>query len=118
VAVTVVLFVVSGLLVGVLVGISWYGARTLPPDARIPLHLGPGGYGSFTSRNTALIVYPVTGAGLFALLAGVSQGVIKPNHGSPGGAVIILPIVLAVVAATQWGAISRARSDTTARSDQ
>ena len=114
----VVSFVVSGLLVGVMIGISWYGARILPADARIPLHYGPGGYGNFASRNTALIVYPLVGAGIFALLAGVSQGVIKPNHGSPGVAVIILPIVLVVIAATQWGAISRARSDTTVRSDQ
>jgi len=118
VAVAAVSFVVSGLLVGVMIGISWYGARTLPPDARLPLHYGPGGYGSFVSRNTGLIVWPVAGAAIFALLVGVSQGVIKPNHGSSGTALIILPIVLLALIAAHWGAISRARSDTTIRSDQ
>ena len=29
---------ISGLFLGVMIGISWYGARTLPADARIPLH--------------------------------------------------------------------------------
>jgi hypothetical protein len=30
--------VVCGLLVGCMIGISLYGARALPADARIPLH--------------------------------------------------------------------------------
>jgi hypothetical protein len=30
-------FVISGLLFGVIIGISWHGARILLPDARIPL---------------------------------------------------------------------------------
>ena len=29
-------FVVGGLLVGVMIGVSLYGSRILPPDARIP----------------------------------------------------------------------------------
>jgi hypothetical protein len=111
-------FVVSGLLVGVMIGISWYGGRILPPDARIPLHYGPGGYGSFTSKKTGLIVWPVAGAVIFALLVGIYAGAIKPNHGSNGTALIILPIVLLALIAAHWGAISRARSDTTVGSDQ
>ena len=111
-------FVVSGLLVGVMIGISFYGTRILPPDARIPLHYGLGGYGNFASRKTGLVVWPAAGAVIFALMVGVSQGVIKPNHGSNATAVIILPIALVVLVAAQWGAISRARRDTTVRSDQ
>lgn len=111
-------FVVSGLLVGVMIGVSWFGARTLPPGARIPLHYGPGGYGSFASRKTGLIVWPGAGVVICALLVGVSEGVVKPNHGSNGTALIILPIVLVGLIAAQWGAISRARRDTTFRSDQ
>jgi uncharacterized membrane protein len=116
--VSAVSFVVSGLLIGVMIGISWYGARTLPADARIPLHYGPGGYGSFASKKTGLVVWPFAGAVIFVLLVGVSESVIKPNHGSNGTALIILPIVLVALIAAQWGAISRARSDTTVRSDQ
>ena len=112
-------FVISGLLVGVMIGISLYGSRILPSDARIPLHLGPGGYGSFTSKTIGLILFPVAGAVIFALLVGIAQHVIKGNHGGSGTtALIILPIALAVIAATQWGAIAVARRNTTVRSGQ
>ena len=112
-------FVVGGLLVGVIIGVSLYGSRILPPDARIPLHLGPGGYGSFASKTIGLIVFPVAGAVIFALLTGIAQHVIKGNHGGSGTTpLIILPVALAVIAATQWGAIAVARRNTTARSGQ
>jgi hypothetical protein len=112
-------FVISGLLVGVMIGISLYGSRILPPDAQIPLHLGPRGYGSFASKTIGLILFPVAGAVIFALLAGISEHVIKGNHGGSGTtALIILPIALAVIAATQWGAIAAARRNTTVRSGQ
>jgi hypothetical protein len=110
-------FLISGLLVGVMIGVSLYGSRILPPDARIPLHLGPGGYGSFVSRTIGLIMFPVAGAVIFALLTGIA--VIKGNHGGSGTTpVIILPIALAIIAATQWGAIAVARRNTTVRSGQ
>jgi hypothetical protein len=112
-------FVISGFLVGAMIGVSLYGSRILPSDARIPLHLGPGGYGSFVSKTTGLIVFPVIGAVIFALLAGIAEHVIKGNHGGSGTtSLIILPIALAVIAATQWGAIAIARRNTTVRSDQ
>jgi hypothetical protein len=112
-------FVISGLLVGVMIGVSLYGSRILPPDARIPLHLGPGGYGSFASKTIGLIMFPVAGAVIFALLAGIAEHVIKGNHGGSGATpLIILPIALVVTAATQWGAIAVARRNTTARSGQ
>ena len=112
-------FVISGLLVGVMIGISLYGSRILPPDARIPLHLGPGGYGSFVSKTTGLIVFPVIGVAILGLLAAVSAHAIKANHGGPGTvSLIILPVVLAVIVFVQWGAISVARRNTTVRSDQ
>ena len=112
-------FVISGLLVGVMIGISLYGSRILPPEARIPLHLGPAGYGSFASKTTGLIVFPVTGVAILALLTAVSAHAIKANHGGAGTVpLIILPIALAVIVAVQWGAIAVARRNTTARSDQ
>ncbi len=36
---------------------------------------------------------------------------IKPNHPGGGASAIITPIALAVVAATQWGAISLAKKN-------
>jgi hypothetical protein len=112
--VTAVSFVISGLLVGAMIGISWYGARTLPPDARIPLHFGIGTYNNFASKTTGLIIWPVGGVVVFALLTAVYEGVIKPNHGGSAKApLIILPVVLAVTVAAQWGAISLARRNAT-----
>jgi hypothetical protein len=112
-------FVISGLLVGVMIGISLYGSRILPPDARVPLHLGPGGYGSFASKNIGLIVFPVAGVVILALLTAVSAHAIKANHGGSGAvSLIILPIALVVIVCVQWGAIAVARRNTTIRSDQ
>ena len=112
-------FVISGLLVGVMIGISLYGSRILPPDARVPLHLGPGGYGSFASKTTGLIVFPVIGVAILALLTAVSGHAVKANHGGSGAVpLIILPIALAAIVCVQWGAISVARRNTTIRSDQ
>ena len=51
-----------------MVGISLYGWRTLPPDARMPLHRGPGGYGNCQPKARALITYPVGGAVVFAIV--------------------------------------------------
>jgi hypothetical protein len=111
--------VISGLLLGAMIGISWYGARTLPADARVPLHLGPGGYGSFAPKTIGLLLFPVAGAVIFALLTGIAEHAIKGNHGGSGTTpLIILPIALAVIAATQWGAIAVARRNTTVRSGQ
>jgi len=111
--------VISGLLLGVMIGISWYGARTLPADARVPLHFGPGGYGSFAPKTMGLIMFPVGGAVIFALLVAVSEHAIKGNHGGSGTVpLIILPIALTVIIVTQWGAIAVAKRNTTARSDQ
>jgi hypothetical protein len=107
--VTVVPLVIGGFLLAVMIGISCYGAVSLPPDARIPLHYGIGSYNNFASKKIGLILWPAAGALLFAVFTAASVHAIKPNH--PGGSApaIIAPIVLAVIAATQWGAISIAR---------
>jgi len=109
--VTVVSLVISGLLLAVIIGISYYGAVTLPPGARVPIHYGLGRYNNFVSKTTGLIVWPALGALSFALLTAVSVHAIKPSHPGPDGKVplIILPLVLLTMAAAQWGAISVAR---------
>jgi hypothetical protein len=57
---------ISGLLVVTMIGISCYGAVTLPPDARIPLHRGFGNYDNFASKTVGLIAWPIAGAVIFA----------------------------------------------------
>jgi hypothetical protein len=60
---------VAGVLVlPAMVGISVYGWRTLPPDARVPLHRGLGGFGNWQPKALALITYPVGGAVVFAIV--------------------------------------------------
>jgi hypothetical protein len=112
--VTVVSFVISGLFLAAMIGISLYGARTLPPDARIPLHYGLGSYNNFASKSAGLVVWPAGGAVLFAILAALAGHAFRPSHphGSGTTPLIILPIALAVVAASQWGAIRLARNNT------
>jgi len=109
--VTIVSIVIGGLLLAVMIGISCYGAVSLPSDARIPLHFGIGSYRNFASKGVGLIIWPAGGALIFALLTAVSVHAIKPNHPGGGAPAIITPIALAVVAATQWGAISLARKN-------
>jgi hypothetical protein len=110
--VTIASFAISGLLFALMIGISWYGAVTLPSDARIPLHYGLGYYNNFAPKTVGLILWPVGAAVVFAVLAAVAEHAIKPNHGKASASLIILPIVLAVLIATQWGAISLARRNT------
>ena len=103
-------FVISGLFLAVMIGDSWYGAVSLPADARIPLHYGLGAWNNFASKSTGLVMWPAGGALIFAILTAVSLGAIKPNHpGSTATPLIIMPIVLAVVAFSQWRAISVAK---------
>jgi hypothetical protein len=116
--VTVVLLVISGLLVGAKIGISCYGAVTPPSDARVPLHYGFGSYNNVASKTVGLIMWPVGGAVIFGLLTAVSVHLIKPNHPGSGAApLIIMPVVLAIAAFSQWGAISLARNNAASPQD-
>jgi hypothetical protein len=110
--------VIGGLLLGVIIGIAAYGWVTLPADARVPVHYGMG-YNNFRSKTVGLIMWPVAGAVIYAIFAGVTAHVIKPNHphGSASAPLIILPIVLAVVCASEAGAISVARRNSAVRSE-
>jgi hypothetical protein len=107
----------GAVLVLVMVGISVYGAVTLPSDARIPIHYGIGRYNNFASKTVGLIMWPVGGAVIYGIFVAVSEHAVKPNHGSRGPGQFILLVVLALVVVFQFGAISLARRGTTARSD-
>lgn len=90
-----------------MIGTSAYGARVLPADARIPLHYGFGGYGSFAPKNVGLILWPAAGAVIYLIFLGLELHAIKPNHPS-GSVTVILPIVMAVLVLAQVGAIRQA----------
>jgi hypothetical protein len=115
--VTTASIVIGALLLLVMVCISVYGAITLPSEARIPLHYGIGSYGNFASKTVGLIMWPVGGAVIYGIFVAVSEHAIKPNHGSAGPAPFIMLVVLLLVAALQYGAISLARGRTTVSSE-
>jgi hypothetical protein len=102
---------VGGLLVVAMIGLSVYGARTLPPGVRIPIHYGLGSFNNFASRTVGLTMWPAAGAVVYGVFAGIQAGAIKPNHGGSGSAAVILPIVLVVMLGAQVGAFRAARSD-------
>jgi hypothetical protein len=100
--------VVAGVVVLLaMVGISAYGWVTLPSDARIPLHRGPGGWGSWQPKAMALITYPVGGAVVFAIAATATSSA-KSGKTASG---IIAPVVILVVAVTQYFAVRAAISN-------
>ena len=88
-----------------MVGISVYGWRTLPPDARVPLHRGPGGYGNWQPKALALITYPVGGAVVFAIAATATMSSVKSGKAAYG---LIGPLVLLVIFFTQYFAVMAA----------
>jgi hypothetical protein len=86
---------------------SVYGAVTLPPDARVPVHWG-GTWGNFRSKRAGLVIWPGAGAGLFVLLTFV--GGLRSHGQSAAGAIrVLLPIVMCVLLVAQAGAIMTAR---------
>lgn len=93
--------VAAGLVTLVMVGISAWGAVTLPPDARVPVHHGLGGYSNWQPKALALITYPVIGL-LVCGIVYVSQSSGKPS------ATIIAPIALVIAACAQYGAVRAA----------
>jgi hypothetical protein len=85
---------------------SVYGAVTLPPGARIPLHWA-GTYDNFRSKRTGLVVWPAVAAGLFVVLVVVGS---LRSHGHPAADAIrfLLPVIMFVLLVAQAGAIRAA----------
>jgi hypothetical protein len=93
----------GGIVLLAMVAMSVWGARTLPPGARVPVHHGIGGYGNWQPKVFALVTYPVAGALVFAIIAGV----VSPGGNSSGktAPAVLAPVVLLVIAASQYGAL-------------
>jgi hypothetical protein len=105
---------ISGVLLAAMIGIAVYGAVTLPADARVPIHFGIGTYNNFASKTVGLIIWAAAGALVFGIFAAISAHAITSNHpGSSSVRLIIMPILLAVLAVAEWGAISVARRNAT-----
>lgn len=102
----VTLIIGSVLLLGI-VGVSVYGARVLPADAQLPLHLGPAGYTNWQSRNVGLLMWPLIAAAVWVIIA-VSGGSQRPGSGHNLPLPIGLTIALGVMLVSHVGAVRAA----------
>ncbi len=102
---SVVTLVIDAVLLLGLVGTSLYGATHLPAGARMPTHLGPGGYGNWQPKAFALVSYPLVGAGIFTYLAVTAK---SHQHSGNTGLPIGLTVALALILFTQIGALRAA----------
>jgi hypothetical protein len=102
---SVLTLIIDAVLVLGIVGTSLYGGTHLPAGARMPTHLGPGGYGNWQPKTFALVTYPLVGTGIFVYLA-----VTAKSHQQSGnaGLPIGLTVALAVILASQIGALRAA----------
>lgn len=98
----------DGTLLAVMIALSWYGAVTLPPAARVPLHWGFG-CGSYRSKRVGLIAWPAAGTVIYLLLGAL--GGPGWSHGNPGtwAPALFMIVVMGALAAFQAGALAAAR---------
>ena len=100
--------VIGGVVLLAMICVSWYGAVTLPSDARVPIHFGVS-YNNFVSKRTGLVMHPAAAAAVYLLSVFASHG--NPAHGAPSRALPhVLPvIIMCTLLAVQVGAIRVAR---------
>ena len=106
-----VALVIGGVILLAMICLSWYGAVTLPSDARVPIHFGVS-YNNFVSKRVGLVMHPAAGAVVFLILAFVSHGNSANGASSKAPPYVFLPIILCVLLAVQAGAIRVARART------
>lgn len=96
--------IIGTVLLLAMIGVSVYGALTLPPDAKLPLHFGVTGYTNWQRKDLALLLWPTLAAAVYVILIVVSDA----HHGTGRGGQlsVILPVILAVMLAGHVGALN------------
>jgi hypothetical protein len=99
--------IIDGVLELAMICVSLYGAVTLPPGARMPLHFGPAGYNQWVPKNIGLVLWPGLG-----LVVSVIITIATRNHQTHGslGPVAGLSIALGVMLIAEIGAVTVART--------
>jgi hypothetical protein len=104
---SVVTLVIDSVLLLGIICVSVYGAAILPAGARVPMHLGPGGYTNWVPRYFGLVTWSVIGAVVFVIVIVQTR-----SHHAAGGhgppAAVILTLALALVLANHVGAVRAA----------
>jgi len=100
--------VIGGVLLLAMIGVSYYGWVTLPAEARVPVHFGPGAYNNFLPKRVGLVVHPAVGLLLYVIILVVRSG--QGTHGPSAPVDVILPLAMCVLLVVQAGAIRVART--------
>jgi len=95
--------IIGGALELAVICVSLYGAVTLPPGARIPIH-GAAGYNRWLPKSIGLAFWPVLGVVIYLII--LVTGHSPDVHGSPD---VGLSVALGVILAAEIGALARAR---------
>lgn len=95
------MLIIGGTLLLAIIAASLYGAATLPPGARVPVHFGPGGYNRWLPKQAGLALWPALGVIVYLIILATDhdQGI----HGSPATG---LTVALGVILVTQIGALA------------
>ena len=97
------LVIAGGIAVLALVAMSVWGARTLPPDSRIPLHHGFGGrWNNWVPKTTGLIAWPGIGVFVYLLTLATSS---SPGSNGKTSPAFIAPIAVVILAFAYYNAI-------------
>jgi hypothetical protein len=94
--------IIGGVLLCAIIGVSLYGAATLPPGAQVPIHFGPGGYNRWLPKKAGLALWPALAVVVYVVVVVTGD---KGIHGSPATG---LTIGLGVILVTQIGALAAA----------
>jgi hypothetical protein len=102
-------FAIGGIFLFVMIVFSWYGAVTLPPTARIPVHWGFG-YNRYASKRAGLILWPAGGALIYGIVGGLS-GHAWWSHGNLAGwePAVFMTVIMGTLVAFQAGALAASR---------
>ena len=106
---------VGGLLVLAMIGVSARGWLTLPADARVPIRHGVRGYGNYLSKTAGLVTWPAAGIVIYGLYTGVFAEGLATHYRGTGFALLVLPVVLAVLIRGQVGALQAAATSSRPR---
>jgi hypothetical protein len=99
---------IGGVILLAMIGVSWYGAATLPSDARVPIHFGIS-YNWYVAKRVGLVMHPAVAAVVFLLTVFTADR--NSAHGASSRPLAhVLPvIIMCVLLAVQVGAIRVAR---------
>jgi hypothetical protein len=108
----VVIAVAGALMLGILAAVAVYGARTLPPDCRLPVHGGAAGWDHWREKKAGLLTWTVGGGLIYLLLVGVAILIAALGHSQASGVesllAVITPVAMLTLVITEYRAIKAA----------